>query len=186
MVEEIANDSINLPVRIELVSNNNNNQISLDFVCDGQFSNIEIDYINLRYGDSIISVLKAQSDMSISAIDDVDKTYLWKVIDNIKMRLLDLLQIDFYKSECLMQYDFYHGFLGKINNITINTSAREFIFGNGFNFSLNCFDPDNTYDIAQSANFNIFINRFLPFLLEENRFSKVQSEKIEEFILNFK
>lgn len=184
MSEKMVSNSVNLPVDINI--NASNNQINLDFVCNSQHSNIEIGYVNLRYGDSTISVLRSTSDVNISVIDDVDKNYLWSVIDIRKMTLIDLLQINFYRSEYINQYDFYHGFLGKINNVTIDTSAREFIFGNGFNFSLNCFDSDNTHDINQSTNFNIFINRFLPYLLEENRFSQVQSEKIEEFILSFK
>lgn len=181
MSEKLINNSVNLPVDIDA----NNNQINLDFVCDSQHSNIEIGYVNLRYGDSTISVLKKPSDLDISIIDDVGKRYLWSVIDNKKMILIDLLQIDFYRSEYVNQYNFHHGFLGKINNITIDTSTREFIFGNAFNFSLNCFDPDNTHDINQSTNFNIFINRFLPHLLEENRFSQVQPEKIEEFMFKY-
>lgn len=149
------------------------------YVADTPASELNLSYANIRFGDIQITQLTLGSEqIRVRDLSDKDDYYYLEGILNV-YPTLKLLPIMFYELSDFYNVYYFQGFLGLINNITLFDSD-ELAFGNGWKFKLSCLET-----LEPSGHFDIFVNRFLPFLIKDNRFSEEEKANVEKFIYKY-
>ena len=137
-------------------------------------NSITLECMNIRSGDSTITKMSFDSEsVSFLNVNEDQVNLLYQDYPN-----LELLHIDFFEEVCFGSDTYRNGFLGAINIITIY--ENKFVFSNGLTFDLNLLNNPNP-----DYNFNIFVSRFLPFLLKDGRFKEEYQMDVEKFIYSY-
>ena len=141
-------------------------------------SKVGIQHKAIKFGDSLITLMSfddiQHGGRNVDALNDARLNSFYD-----QYPTLELLHIHFYEMETIEDSDYYQGFLGVLNNITIH--ENQFVFLNGMAFTLdllNSPDMNHTY-------FSIFIQRFLPYLLQYNKIIKEHILDVEKFVYTY-